>query len=87
MLDAATRGCASGACSAERLESMEEYTNLQEAVMERQPSSVRDPVCGMEINPQNAAATTAYQGETFYFCRVECQQQFDQSPERYAKAA
>ena len=55
--------------------------------MERQPSSMRDPVCGMEINPQNAAATTGYQGQTFYFCRVECQEQFEQSPERYVKAA
>lgn len=55
--------------------------------MERQSSFVRDPVCGMEINPQNAAATTAYQGETFYFCRVDCQEQFDQNPARYAKAA
>ena len=55
--------------------------------MEREASSVRDPVCGMEINPQNAAATTAYQGETYYFCRVECQQQFHHSPEHYAKAA
>jgi len=55
--------------------------------MERQLSSARDPVCGMEIHPQTAAATTAYQGQTFYFCSVECQQQFDQSPERFAKAA
>jgi len=55
--------------------------------MERQSSFVRDPVCGMEINSQNAAATTAYQGETFYFCRVECQDQFNQNPQRYAKAA
>jgi len=55
--------------------------------MERQSSFVRDPVCGMEINPQNAAATTAYQGETFYFCRVECQEQFNQNPQRFAKAA
>ena len=55
--------------------------------MERQPSTVRDPVCGMEIEPKDAAATTAYQGQTFYFCRVDCQQQFNQSPERYVKAA
>jgi YHS domain-containing protein len=54
--------------------------------MERQPS-VNDPVCGMEINAQTAAATTVFQGQTFYFCRVECQQQFVKSPERYAKAA
>jgi P-type Cu+ transporter len=55
--------------------------------MEHQSSTVRDPVCGMEINPQNAAATTAFQGQTYYFCRVECQDQFNQSPERYLKAA
>ena len=65
----------------------QEYQCFQEAVLERQRPSVRDPVCGMELNPQHAAATTAYQGQTFYFCRVECQQQFDQSPERYVKAA
>jgi YHS domain-containing protein len=55
--------------------------------MEHQSSLVRDPVCGMEIDPKNAAATTTYQGKTLYFCRVECQQQFVQSPERFAKAA
>ena len=55
--------------------------------MERQPSSVRDPVCGMEINPQHAAATTAYQGQTFYFCRVQCQEQFDQSLERVCESS
>jgi Cu+-exporting ATPase len=52
-----------------------------------QSSTVRDPVCGMEIKLQNAAATTAYKGETFYFCRVECQEQFNQNPGQYAKAA
>jgi P-type Cu+ transporter len=56
-------------------------------MMERQGSSVRDPVCGMDINPLNAAATTAYQGQTFYFCSVECRHRFDQTPERYVKAA
>ncbi|HTL61056.1 MAG TPA: YHS domain-containing protein [Nitrospira sp.] len=55
--------------------------------MPRQPSSVRDPVCGMEIDPENAAATTAFQGQTFYFCRPECQEQFNQNPEGFAKAA
>ena len=55
--------------------------------MERQPSSVRDPVCGLEIDQQNAAATPAYQGQTFYFCRVECQRQFDENPGRFAEAA
>ena len=55
--------------------------------MERKASTVRDPVCGMEVNSQDAAASTAYQGHIVYFCSTECQQQFDQSPERYVKAA
>jgi len=55
--------------------------------MERQGSSVGDPLCGMEINHQSATATTAYHGQPFYFCSVECQQQYEQSPERYVKAA
>ena len=36
----------------------EEWTNLLEAIMEPQPFSVRDPVCGMEISPKKAAATS-----------------------------
>jgi len=58
-----------------------------EAGMEHQSSSVRDLVCGMEIDPKNAAATTIYRGKTFYFCRVECQEQFVHNPERFANAA
>ena len=54
--------------------------------MESEASSTRDPVCGMEVKRQNAAAATEYQGQMFFFCRVECKNQFDQNPERYAKA-
>jgi Cu+-exporting ATPase len=55
--------------------------------MQPLPFSVRDPVCGMEISPKNAAATSSYQGQTFYFCRVECQRQFNENPERFSQAA
>jgi P-type Cu+ transporter len=43
----------------------------------------RDPVCGMQVNEQQAAGTSAYQGETYYFCSPGCKQRFDQNPERY----
>ncbi len=43
----------------------------------------RDPVCGMQVNEQQAAGTSEYQGETYYFCSPRCQEQFDQQPERY----
>jgi YHS domain-containing protein len=44
---------------------------------------VRDPVCGMMVNPANAAATTQHDGETYYFCSTECREAFDQNPEKY----
>ena len=33
--------------------------------MQPLPFSVRDSVCGMEISPKNAAATSSYQGKPF----------------------
>ena len=46
----------------------------------------KDPVCGMQINEQQAAEESEYQGQTFYFCSLGCKQQFDQKPDRFADA-
>jgi Cu+-exporting ATPase len=43
----------------------------------------KDPVCGMQINEQQATGKSDYQGQTYYFCSSNCKQQFDQSPQRY----
>jgi YHS domain-containing protein len=43
----------------------------------------RDPVCEMEINESDAAATTQYADDTYYFCAEECKEKFDADPERY----
>jgi P-type Cu+ transporter len=43
----------------------------------------KDPVCGMQVNEAQAAGTSEYRGETYYFCSSSCKQQFDQNPERY----
>lgn len=43
----------------------------------------RDPVCDMQVNEEQAAGTSKYQGETYYFCSTRCKEQFDQNPERY----
>ncbi|HUF93104.1 MAG TPA: YHS domain-containing protein [Candidatus Limnocylindria bacterium] len=42
-----------------------------------------DPVCGMEVNPSSAAASSEHGGQTFYFCSVECKAKFDRSPQQY----
>ncbi len=45
----------------------------------------KDPVCGMQVDEKKAAATSTYQGKTFYFCAPGCKSTFDKNPERYAK--
>ena len=45
----------------------------------------RDPVCGMEIDKQDAAGTSEHEGQTYYFCSTNCKQEFDQNPQRYVR--
>jgi Cu+-exporting ATPase len=45
-----------------------------------------DPVCGMTVNKDNAAAKSRYENETFYFCSTECQRKFETQPAEYAKS-
>ena len=42
-----------------------------------------DPVCGMEVTPENAAAKSEYQGHTYYFCSTTDKETFDKNPEKY----
>jgi P-type Cu+ transporter len=56
----------------------------QEERKEETMATVKDPVCGMEIDPTMAAASEEYGGETYYFCSENCHQQFVATPERFA---
>ncbi len=38
---------------------------------------VKDVVCGMEIDPKEAAAKSEYQGVTYYFCSRGCRAEFE----------
>lgn len=49
--------------------------------------AVTDPVCGMTMNPAEAAHSRAYQEQTFFFCSDQCAGQFDREPQRYIKSA
>ncbi|HXG64939.1 MAG TPA: YHS domain-containing protein [Blastocatellia bacterium] len=42
-----------------------------------------DPVCGMQINEQQAAGQSRHQGQEYYFCSQDCKTQFDQNPSQY----
>ena len=42
-------------------------------------TTVRDPICGMILDPQRAAATRTRAGTAYYFCSERCVAQFDQT--------
>ncbi len=44
-----------------------------------------DPVCGMEVHENLAAAATQYNGETFYFCSTRCHGKFQDNPAAYVE--
>jgi YHS domain-containing protein len=44
---------------------------------------VIDPVCKMQIDSENAAATTEYKGQKVYFCAPACKAKFDKEPQKY----
>jgi Cu+-exporting ATPase len=46
-------------------------------------ASQLDPVCGMQVNDQQAAQKSQYLGKTYYFCSEGCKNKFDQKPEQY----
>ena len=41
----------------------------------------RDPVCGMEVEPERAAGTIRYKSRNYYFCSVHCLEKFRSDPE------
>lgn len=48
-----------------------------------QSALVKDPVCGMSVDPATAAATREYNGTTYYFCNPGCAAKFEQNPTQY----
>ncbi|MBI5612214.1 MAG: YHS domain-containing protein [Gammaproteobacteria bacterium] len=42
-----------------------------------------DPVCGMKVDENQAAAKTEHQGLMYYFCSSGCHKEFTAHPEKY----
>jgi uncharacterized membrane protein YraQ (UPF0718 family)/YHS domain-containing protein len=48
---------------------------------------VRDPVCGMSVDPEHAEYRSFQKGETDYFCSAGCKETFDKDPAKYIGGA
>jgi Cu+-exporting ATPase len=44
---------------------------------------VKDPVCGMDVDTENAQFTAEHDGQTYFFCSRGCMLDFQDDPARY----
>ncbi|WP_204326572.1 heavy metal translocating P-type ATPase [Rhizobium lusitanum] len=51
-----------------------------------QDAVIRDPVCGMTVDPNAGKPSLDYQGRSFHFCSNGCHAKFEAAPENYLSA-
>ena len=56
---------------------------MQRSDMSKKPTSHTDPVCGMNVTEDGAAASAAHEGATVYFCSRQCRAAFLEDPSRF----
>src|SRR5512133_764964 len=71
----------SSACSRDRFQRSLDWCDRPEVSM----ATVKDPVCGMIIEIESAAARAEVAGQVVYFCSAECATTFKANPARYAQ--
>src|SRR5271167_323635 len=47
--------------------------------------TVRDPVCGMTVDPQATAHRQDFEGHSYYFCCAGCRTRFAADPPKYLR--
>lgn len=52
---------------------------------QQQAATVKDPVCGMDIDPATTKHTSEYLGQTYYFCSLMCRKSFEDDPQHYLR--
>ena len=49
----------------------------------KRAAEVRDPVCGMTVDPATAKHHTEHAGHSYFFCSARCREEFTAEPARY----
>jgi Cu+-exporting ATPase len=50
---------------------------------QQQPGTVKDPVCGMWVDPEKARGSSVYKEKKYYFCSPRCQEKFNAEPDKF----
>lgn len=47
-------------------------------------ATVKDPVCGMDVDPATASHYADWHNKTYFFCSASCKSKFETDPQRFA---
>lgn len=50
------------------------------------PETIRDPVCGMTVDPVVGKPTHAHEGRVFHFCNPGCRDKFEAAVKHFEAA-
>jgi Cu+-exporting ATPase len=50
---------------------------------QQEPGMVKDPVCGMDVDPHKTPHHYQHEGKTYYFCNPRCMEKFRADPQAY----
>jgi RND family efflux transporter MFP subunit len=64
---------------------MDSESRMKAAAQGTRGAPAKDPVCGMDVDPNDAAGKVEYQGKTYYFCSNDCKAKFEKAPKQYIK--
>jgi Cu+-exporting ATPase len=67
-----------------RLDHVNVDVHEHEERKEKAMATVKDPVCGMDIDPATATASEEHEGKTYFFCSEACHQKFVTAPDQFA---
>ena len=59
---------------------------MNEQFLEASAEKVRDPVCGMIIDPTRTPHRAQHDGKSYFFCRAGCAEKFRAAPTKYLEA-
>ena len=61
----------------------EEHLEGKDAIIEHEPETAIDPVCGMIVEIATARHRAKLDGQDFYFCCPACKRLFERNPQEY----
>ena len=70
-----------------RIDQHEDSAHMHSHRLSTEESFVKDPVCGMKVNPTSAKYSCEHDGRQYFFCGQRCLTKFQAEPTKYLQSS